>query len=37
MFFDDLLYSILELRSSECDIVSLYVVCFSVRFVCWRA
>ena len=30
-----LLYSLLDLRSSECDVVSLYVVCCSVNmYVC---
>ena len=24
-------YSLLDLRSSECDVVSLYVVCFSIN------
>ena len=34
----NLFYSLFDLRSSECDVVSLYVVCFSVNvsvcFVC---
>ena len=36
--FFTLFYSLLDLRSSECDVVSLYVVCCSVNvsvcFVC---
>ena len=37
-YFHFVLYSLLDLRSSECDVVSLYVLCFSVNgsvgFVC---
>ena len=28
--FLTLFYSLLDMRSSECDVVSLYLVCFSV-------
>ena len=31
LLFFTLFYSLLDLRSSECDVVSLYVVCFSVN------
>ena len=31
LFFITLFYSLLDLRSSECDVVSLYVVCCSVN------
>ena len=38
LLFFTLFYSLLDLRSSECDVVSLYVVCCSVNmsvcFVC---
>ena len=34
LLFFTLFYSILDLRSSECNVVSLYVVCFSVYVSC---
>ena len=41
LFIFTLFYSLLDLRSSECNVVSLYVVCCSVNvsvcFVCLRA
>ena len=35
LLFFTLFYSLLDMKSSECDVVSLYVVCCSVCFVCF--